>query len=140
MTVPDWSIVDRMPTPAEHRRLSEAVGWAASFDWQTMPASLAGSLAGVVAERDGEVVGMGRLVGDGVLYFYVQDVAVLPELQGQGIGRALLDRLLDHVRRLAPAQAFVGLFATPEAVAVYASRGFTAGDMQGMFRVLGPPG
>ena len=51
-----------------------------------------------------------------------------------------VDRLLDHVRRLAPAQAFVGLFATPEAVAVYASRGFTAGDMQGMFRVLPAPG
>lgn len=140
MTPTDWSIVDRMPTPAEHRSLSEAVGWAHSFDWSTMPASLAGSLAGVVAELDGEVVGMGRLVGDGVLYFYVQDVAVLPAYQGQGMGRALVDRLLQHVERLAPANAFVGLFATPEAVALYASRGFTSGDMQGMFRVLPPAG
>ena len=138
MSQGEWSIIDRMPTPQEHRRLAEAVGWAESFDWQSMPDSLAGSVAGVVAERNGEVVGMGRLVGDGVLYFYIQDVAVLPELQGQGLGRALLDRLLHHVRRMAPANAFVGLFATPEAVALYASRGFTAGDLQGMFRVLTP--
>ena len=28
---------------------------------------------------------MGRVVGDGVFYCYVQDVVVLPELQGQGM-------------------------------------------------------
>ena len=83
---------------------------------------------------------MGRLVGDGVLYFYVQDVAVLPAYQGRGIGAALVDRLLQQVARLAPAQAFVGLFATAPAIPLYASRGFAAGDMQGMFRVFGPGG
>ena len=136
----EWALVDRLPTPQEHRRLAEAVGWGDSFDWPSLPDSLAGSLAGVVAEDAGEVVGMGRLVGDGVLYFYVQDVAVLPGYQGRGIGAALVDRLLEQVRRLAPAHAFVGLFATAPAIPLYASRGFTAGDMQGMFRVLGPGG
>ena len=138
MSEPEWSLVDRMPTPQEHRRLSEAVGWADAFDWASLPTSLDASLAGVVAESGGDVIGMGRLVGDGVLYFYVQDVAVLPTHQGRGIGAALLDRLLQHVRRLAPAQAFVGLFATGEAVPLYQSRGFTAGDMHGMFHVVPP--
>jgi len=131
-----WSVVDRMPTPEEHRRLAEAVGWAGSFHWESLPASLDGSLAGVVAESDGRVVGMGRLVGDGALYFYVQDVVVMPEYQGVGLGAALLDRLLDHVERLAPAHAFVGLFATDAALPLYQSRGFTPGDMRGLFRVI----
>lgn len=133
-----WSIVDRLPTPQEHRRLAEAVGWDLAFDWPSMPVSLAASLSGVVADDAGEVVGMGRLVGDGVMYFYVQDVAVLPEHQGRGIGAALVDRLLEQVRRQAPARAFVGLFSTAPALELYTSRGFTAGDLAGMFRVLAP--
>jgi ribosomal protein S18 acetylase RimI-like enzyme len=88
------TLLDRLPTPSEHRRLAEAVGWAHAFEWGTMPASLEGSLAGVIALDSGQVIGMGRLVGDGVKYFYVQDLAVLPAYQGRGIGTALLHRLL----------------------------------------------
>lgn len=103
-----------------------------------MPASLDGSLAGVVALDGSQVVGMGRLVGDGVKYFYVQDLAVLPAYQGAGIGTALLRRLLDHVACTAPATAFVGLFATDGAVPLYQRDGFAPGDMTGMFRLVEP--
>ncbi|MEU0193680.1 GNAT family N-acetyltransferase [Streptomyces afghaniensis] len=127
-------LLGRLPTPAEHRRLAEAVGWTAAFDWDTMPASLAG-----VGALDGNhVVGMGRLVGDGVKYFYVQDLAVLPAYQGAGIGTALVRRLLDHVTSTAPSTAFVGLFATDGAVPLYQQNGFTRGDMTGMFRLVQP--
>ncbi len=40
---------------------------------------------------------MARVVGDGVKYFMVQDVVVLPDRQGHGIGRALLTRVLDLI-------------------------------------------
>lgn len=131
-------LLDRLPTPVEHRQLAEAVGWTEAFDWDTMPASLAGSLAGVVALDGDHIVGMGRLVGDGVKYFYVQDLAVLPEYQGAGIGAALLRRLLDHVASTAPSTAFVGLFATDSAMPLYQQHGFTPGDMAGMFRLVEP--
>jgi GNAT superfamily N-acetyltransferase len=129
---------DRVPTPAEHRAIAEAVGWTHAFDWRTVEASLAGSTAGVVASRDGRPIGMGRLVGDGVKYFYVQDLAVVPDAQGEGLGSRLLDRLLDWVADHAPSDAFVGLFATAEGDALYRSRGFDRGDMAGMFRIVAP--
>lgn len=132
------TFLDRLPTPDEHRRIAEAVGWADAFEWDTVPASLDRSLAGVIALDGDEVVGMGRLVGDGIKYFYVQDLAVLPAYQGAGIGAALLRRLLDDVARTAPATAFVGLFATDGAVSLYLRDGFTAGDMHGMFRLVEP--
>ncbi|GAA1677812.1 GNAT family N-acetyltransferase [Glycomyces endophyticus] len=132
------TVVDRLPTPAEHRLLAEAVGWGGAFDWDTLPASLAGSTAGVVALDGDRVVGMGRLVGDGVKYFYVQDVAVLPDAQGAGVGTALVRRLLELVAATAPATAFVGLFATGDAVPLYERHGFTRGDMDGMFRLVEP--
>lgn len=128
----------RVPTPAEHRAIAEAVGWTHAFDWSTVEASLAGSTAGVVALRDGRPIGMGRLVGDGVKYFYVQDLAVVPDAQGEGLGSRLLDRLLDWVADHAPSDAFVGLFATAEGDALYRSRGFDRGDMAGMFRIVAP--
>ena len=94
--------VDRLPTPEEHRRLAESVGWTHAFDWDAMPASLAASVCGVTVVRDGETVAMGRVVGDGVFYFYVQDVVVLPELQGRGIGDEVLRRLVARVDEIAP--------------------------------------
>lgn len=137
--MPDtYSLVTRMPTPGEHRSLAEAVGWSHAFEWETMPASLDGSVFGVVAIDDGQVVGMGRLVGDGIKYFYVQDLAVRPSHQGRGVGTVLLRRLLDHVARTAPATAFVGLFATPGAVSLYQRAGFAFGDMSGMVRLVEP--
>lgn len=131
-------IEPRIATNSEHRQIAEAVGWSGSFDWQTLPLSLEASLFGVVAVVGAQVVGMGRLVGDGVKYFYIQDVAVLPDYQGQGVGKAIIDRLMLHVAQTAPSAAFVGLFSTEEATEVYASRGFTSGDMAGMFRLVEP--
>ena len=124
----------RLPTPEEHRRLAISVGWENDFHWPSLSASLDRSLFGVVALDGDEVVGMGRLVGDGEMYFYIQDVAVEPSHQHLGIGQQILDALVDHVREHAP--AFVGLFATNVARAWYERNGFTAHDMTGLFRVV----
>jgi GNAT superfamily N-acetyltransferase len=128
----------RVATADEHRRIAEAVGWSAVFDWATVPRSLERSLFGAVAVIDGVTVGMGRVVGDDVLYFYIQDVAVLPAWQGRGIGQAIVTALLDHIRETAPAAAFVGLFAAPDAMPLYVRNGFAEGDLRGMFRLVRP--
>jgi len=137
MTTRDHSFADRVPTASEHRALAEAVGWRHAFDWDAMPASLAASPGGVVAHHRDEVVGMGRLVGDGVFYFYVQDVAVHPDHQGRGLGSEILRRLVDQVDALAPPRGFVGLFAAGSSASLYARHGFAAHEgMTGMFRVV----
>ncbi|MCI8441515.1 MAG: GNAT family N-acetyltransferase [Provencibacterium sp.] len=46
-------------------------------------------------------VGMGRLIGDG-LYDTIVDVVVRPEYQGQGIGRAIIGRLLAFAEKEMP--------------------------------------
>lgn len=58
------------------------------------------SLYIVTAYVDGECVGMGRLVGDGAVICYVQDLIVLPRVQHLGIGSKILNELKRHVEEL----------------------------------------
>lgn len=43
----------------------------------------------------GELVGIARVLTDGVLYSYLCDLAVEPDVQRIGIGRALVDRVME---------------------------------------------
>ena len=132
------SFVSRRATLPEHRALADAVGWSDHFDWDSLPDSLARSLHGEVAVVDNEVVGMGRLVGDGVHYFYIQDVIVHPDHMDSGIGSTIVDRLIEWVANAVPSRAFVGLFASDEAIPLYRRYGFGTGEMTGMHRFVDP--
>ena len=131
-------IEHRLPTPAEHRHLAERVGWGHAFNWGALPASLDASEFGVVALDGDQAIGMGRVVGDGTMYAYIQDVAVDPGYQGHGIGQRIVAALLDHIRATATGPVFVGLFATDAALPLYERNGFSSGDMIGMFQVITP--
>lgn len=118
-----YHLVERVPTVAEHRALFEAVGWT-PYAPAAAETALANSLCGVVALDGERLVGMGRVIGDGGKFFYVQDVAVLPEVQGKGVGTLIMDRLLAWIKKNAPHEPFVGLFATGVAIPFYAKYGF----------------
>jgi len=59
-----------------------------------------GSLIFVLAvdRASGRAVGMGRAISDGVSDAYIQDLMVLPEYRGRGIGRGILRRILAACR------------------------------------------
>jgi GNAT superfamily N-acetyltransferase len=46
-------------------------------------------------------------VGDGVLYFYISDVIVRPELRGRGYGVLLMEAVLGYLRRVAHPGAMI---------------------------------
>lgn len=60
--------------------------------------ALQNGLFNVSAICDGKVVGMGRLVGDGAMYWYLQEIIVLPEYQGKGIGKSIVNRLMEYIK------------------------------------------
>ena len=52
----------------------------------------------VVFVFDGErLIGIGRCLSDGIRQAALYDIAVEPEYQGQGIGRAIVDRLMRNL-------------------------------------------
>ena len=74
---------------------------------------------------DGElVVGMGRVIGDGGLFFQVVDIAVLPAHQGQGLGKMIMREIMRFIDTDVPASAYVSLIADGQAQDLYAQFGF----------------
>ena len=74
----------------------------------------------VVTAWDGDrIVGAGRMISDGQCYGWIHDMAVLPDLQGQGIGRGIVEALLDGNEHL-----LVGLTSSFDAVGFYQRLGF----------------
>jgi GNAT superfamily N-acetyltransferase len=121
-------IARRLPTVEEHASLFERVGWPWYGEEGTRRA-LGNSLFGAVAIRGEEVVGMGRVVGDGAIFFYLQDLAVDPAVQRLGIGASIVSSLLATAREHGPTTSFVGVFATPMAVDFYERHGFRPPDL-----------
>ena len=63
------------------------------------------SFCTIVVKKDCQAIGMGRLVGDGLIFF-VMDVVVNPVYQRQGVGTKILKSLIDYVRKETPFNDF----------------------------------
>lgn len=137
----DVVIRERNPTLEEYLALADAVGWSKYVTAETAETALAHTLFAVVAERGGVAVGMARIVGDGALFFYVQDVVVAPAVQGQGVGAALMTALMAWLDRSAPDRAFVGLFSASGKSRFYERFGFAtaSSDRPAMYQYLRMP-
>ena len=85
-------------SPDLHLYLYRSVGWDAP-GLDQIEKALEGSLATFCA-CDGDMpVGMARLMGDGGMSFYIKDFAVLPDYQGQGVGRALMNSMESWIEK-----------------------------------------
>lgn len=58
------------------------------------------SLYIAAAYQEDTLAGIGRIVGDGAVICYVQDLIVVPQCQGMGVGSAILTRLTEFVEGL----------------------------------------
>ena len=96
------------------------------------------SIYSVLVKDNNETIGMGRIVGDGAIYFYIQDIVVHPDHQGNGLGQKIMQALVDYLKDHAPEKAFVGLFASHGKVEFYERFHFKdySPNMTGMFRVF----
>ena len=73
----------------------------------------------VTAWDSGRIVGAGRMISDGECYGWIHDVAVLSAYRNRGIGRSIIQKLLEGNQNL-----LVGLTSSFEAVDFYTKLGF----------------
>jgi GNAT superfamily N-acetyltransferase len=132
-----FHVVERIPTIEEYLALREAVGWGRLDELMT-ERGLAHALFSVCVLHDEQVIGCGRVIGDGGLYFYLQDIMVLPAYQGRGVGTQLMQAILAYLDDHALPGAFVGLMAAKGATGFYTKFGFAVRppERPGMYRIL----
>ena len=68
---------------------------------------------------------MARIIGDDGLAFYIQDVIIKPEYQRQGIGTALMNKIMEYIRTHARDNTVIGLMAAKGKEPFYERYGFT---------------
>jgi GNAT superfamily N-acetyltransferase len=116
-------LVERFPDADEYCRLRSEAGMSP----KTLAAARKGlpnTLYGVSLQHDGEVIGMGRIIGDGGCFYTVVDIAVAPQYQGRGLGKRIMSALDAWLRKNAEPSAYVTLVADGEARHLYAKYGF----------------
>jgi ribosomal protein S18 acetylase RimI-like enzyme len=98
------------PQPAEYSLLKANIG-RGEVNADMVKTALQNSLFHVVIRQENELIAMGRVIGDGALFFYIQDVIVAPEFQGQGLGKLVMSHIEIYLAKVAQAGATIGLFA-----------------------------
>lgn len=87
-----------------------------SLEWELYPdtdiyTSLHNSLYTVSIYYNKQIVGAGRVVGDGKICFYIQDIMVHPEYQNKGIGKQIMMCILHYLYNHAAPNAYIGLMS-----------------------------
>ncbi len=85
-----------LPCPEDFIALRNTAQWGDIALVQAAQA-LSNSLCGVCAYNDHQLIGMARVIGDGILNIYIQDVVVHPAMRGQRIGKKMMTRLIKDV-------------------------------------------
>ena len=87
---------------------------------------------------DSEIIGMGRVVGDGGCFFLVTDICVLPSHRGKGLGKAIMSEIEKWLGENVPKTGAASLFADGDAHRLYEQFGFrlTAPGSLGMSRIF----
>jgi GNAT superfamily N-acetyltransferase len=127
-------IEQRIPSVSEYMALRSAVGWRVPTV-EDCDRALLGTRLAVCAVDGDETIGMGRLVSDGALYWFIVDVIINPERQGHGIGSSVL-RELETLAAQESATGNVNLVAGRDVIAFYEHLGYQATDSSFMVKRL----
>jgi ribosomal protein S18 acetylase RimI-like enzyme len=92
-------VVYRTPSVEEFVSLTTAVGFK-PHPPEAVRIGLENTWCAVCAVVPGKVVGLGRVLGDGALHFYLANIMVAPAHQRHGIGSAMVRALLLRVNEL----------------------------------------
>lgn len=106
--------------------LYRAAGWwqkeEKPEDLGIIDAIIANSFCFIVALHEGEIIGMGRAISDGVSDAYIQDVTVLEQYRGHGLGKGIVRALLQYLQ--AHKLQWIGLISEPGYESFYHALGF----------------
>ncbi|WP_310621424.1 GNAT family N-acetyltransferase [Flexibacterium corallicola] len=135
--IDEYRLLAQVPNVEDYLRIRQNAGLSA-FGEKAAELGLKGTLFAVSVFHRDQVIGMGRIVGDGGCFFQVVDIAVEPEHQGKGLGKQIMDALMEYLSEIPHRPAYVSLMADVPANTFYERYGFkeTAPKSVGMAQFL----
>lgn len=121
--VNDFLISDNkahLSIPTIHKYLSEESYWAKGRPYNIVARSIDNSMCIGAFTRVRNQAGFARVVTDLSTTYYICDLFVLPEYQGNGIGKAMVEFIISHPSL----KSLSGLLLTADAHGLYEKYGF----------------
>ena len=112
--------------PGEIEEMYRAAGWwKEEYDSSELPHLVRSSFVFTVAvdATTGKAIGMGRAISDGISDAYLQDLVVLPEYRGLGVGTGIIKALVDTC--ISRGITWIALIAEPGTENFYLPNGFS---------------
>ena len=107
------SYVEDIKEEVEYNKLREEVGWG-KVERPIVKKALNNTLYSISAYDFGEIVGYGRLIGDGGMFIYIQDIMVTPKYQNQKIGTTIMKKLLSKAEEYQKKNPAIRIYVGPD--------------------------
>ncbi len=133
----ELKIEERRIRVQEYQELRESTNWNQHSDSKVEHA-LKNDLFSICVLDAERVIGIGRVIGDGAIYFYIQDVIVLPDYQKRGIGKIIMKHIEAYLKKNTGDNAFIGLMAAEGVADFYKKFDYRKREVEqpGMFKVI----
>lgn len=92
-------ILENIDNVDEYNYLFDIVGWG-SYPKEISKKALSKNIYSVSIYDNDSIIGYGRLIGDGIIFLYIHDVMVKPEYQGKGIGKIIMNKILEKIKEI----------------------------------------
>lgn len=119
----DIKILHEAPTPEEFVAL-RSICKMRERSLISAKKGIKNSLFWVTLRLEGQLIGMGRVIGDGGTVAQISDIAVHPDYQKQGYGKLILEHIHEYILNEIPDDAFVCLFAEKDVALFYQKLGY----------------
>lgn len=93
----DIKIVRRAITADEFIEMRQSVGWDYP-EKEVISIGLKNTIFSVCLEKDKDIVGYGRIIGDGAFTLYIQDIIVKPEYQRRSLGIGIMNEIMEYIK------------------------------------------
>ena len=103
--------------------MRESAGWPRVGESAAVQA-LGGSLHCLSVYDGSTLIGFARIIGDGAVNFYIQDVMVAPAYRGRGLGGQIMTHLIQWSEAELPPTATIGLMSVSGKESFYERYGF----------------
>ncbi len=127
------TVTERKPSVEEYIKLRNSIGWKI-LQHDKIEKGLNNSTYCVCVEDQGNIIGFGRIVGDGATVFYIQDIMVVPSYQKQKIGTLIMKKIIDYIDNNCIDGAIIGLIAIDELDNFYKKFGFAYNQNNRFYR------